>query len=385
MMPANQDPTTQGKVKIIPYIKKDLKILGYFSRIKLKTPGVFLNRTVMGNDFVLTITEAFTPLTRTLPDAFNFSGIDVTTDPTLTYFKSVVAAVEGFDPAAFTSKLNTLFTEYAQIANTQPPTTAPRNPLNMHSFLPDGSDLETYCKRLKTSMESCRPDDGWNHIVWVVEKSSADRVNEQLHALGVNSTWSVTINEVHELSPSFPALLRPSLQRELKQLIDAHNTNDLSLLLRFLTLNRDGGVYRGATVEVLQDLAPSHMTADFYTGQDIVSHYFTTDNVVGAIPGHPIITTGLSLIARNVAAATRPSYLKSVPANVDASALKYGGGLMAIAIMQAARAGLDFVERPFIFCPMIPANADTFTHQKVQLSPEALAIDYDPRYRIPPR
>ena len=356
-------------LKLIPHE------FSYLSRIKLNTPSTTVRLDTLKNgNFKLTVIGDFKPFYPVSPGATDFSDLASKRSlPLIDFFKSTVCPAEGFVPAAYIQKLQDLYDMHASLINTTSFSAATRISLIMHSVWPsDDAYSEQHIKWLLTSMQSCKPSNGWKHIMWVKGGAALSQLNDQLHELGLDPAASIEIKDIKEIvSP---------LQTNIAELIQSGDFVGASRLLRLVLLNQNGGVFRGADVEVLHDLAHYHRAFDLYTGLDHDTAFLPAMGILAAAPNHPTIAAALALIQRNLAPTQRPAYVSAAPQDADVATLTCGGAVLATAIMKSDSVLNDIVLPPRILCPMIAPGSTGYPDASVRLFPDVMAINHSKRY-----
>ncbi|MBS0620541.1 MAG: hypothetical protein JSS61_03675 [Verrucomicrobia bacterium] len=147
------------------------------------------------------------------------------------------------------------------------------------------------------------------HFIWLGPKPFPRESVENVRTwIAKHPGWTVNFWTDRQRPLPYPGMRLRMLSElsftKLKSCFDlADNYGEKSDLLRYEILLQEGGIYVDHDVKCLQSLNPLHSAYDFYCSIDmpytssLPSCIYTTNNLIGVRPGHPILQRCIDLIA----------------------------------------------------------------------------------------
>lgn len=351
----------------------------YLSAIQLTSGSGFLSLVTDKQNFSFTINPSFSP---SFPPPLNASKLlneDKLADPLAQYAYNTVSVNEGYTPEDCIKKIQNMHdTNSPLIANTSF-SDLPSIPLMVHTlWLSNDEFSDQRVHWLATSMNSCNAENGWQHILWVLNRTTEiEAIKNRLRDFGLKTETNVEIKEFSELNSSY--------QTQISNLAEQRDFSSASHIASFEILNKFGGVVRSTGLEILHNLAHYNRSFDLYLGLDQVTTYLPATELMASIPGHPIIQKTLELIQRNLNTLSCPSYLTEIPSDINASDALSGSVILGTAIMNTTSTLRDIVLPARIFCSILKADSKgeaptSYADAHVTLCPDVMAVNHSTRY-----
>lgn len=146
---------------------------------------------------------------------------------------------------------------------------------------------------LNRTMHICRPEDGWNYVIWYAESLTSTTYPTDLLE-GIDQHLKQYIHIRHPNDLECPHSAHEFFQQEFKN----KRYGRASDILRCEILLK-GGVYRDTDFEFIQSPEWLHYHLDFYGGMERISSVTANNAMIAARPEHPIIYHCLNKIVCN--------------------------------------------------------------------------------------
>lgn len=230
------------------------------------------------------------------------------------FFRDLILPQAGINKIDFYNKISTMYTQNLPFIHQEIPLSKPtpqtyRIGLTIHTiwFTTQRNPKPLHGKKLlERTMQVCRPQDGWQYVVWYAESLTETGVPSDL-LQGIDPTLIPFIKIKHpnniDHTPIAPISFSDAFAKE--------QYGKASDIFRYEVL-LEGGVYRDTDFEFIHSPEWLNQHLDFYSGKEDVSSTSAGNAMIGAKPNHPILIKALQTIEDNHNSAQKPAYLNNI-------------------------------------------------------------------------
>ncbi|GAO98807.1 glycosyltransferase sugar-binding region containing DXD motif protein [Caedimonas varicaedens] len=237
-----------------------------------------------------------------------------------------------------------------------------------------------YLQWAEHAVKSNPLSEGWKHFLWIKNRDLLPHTVKYLEEN--NSPLQIKSYDELDLSPRDAEILAQYI-RECKM-------GKSSDFLRYLILEKIGGVYKDTDYIVEQSCTVLNKVYDFYAGVEPMSA-FIGNALIAAKPHHPILQYTLQMIVRNHEGKA-PAYIKTIPSKSGfKTILETGPSIFSVAFYKTAGQdeNIDVVFPPMMLYPTpIPSYPQkTVVKLNDSIPPSALGAHlwqtswFNPKYK----
>lgn len=184
---------------------------------------------------------------------------------------------------------------------------------------------DQYLAWMKTFPQKNPLSEGWEHLLWVQDKTKLPQSLEKLADSGIQ------VREIQEIFPNGWVL-----QEEFEKAVAEKKFGKASDMLRYALVDEIGGLYADTDTQVFHNLRNLFFLYDSIISAEPFPTPCIANHCLATRPKHPMMQECLRLIKRNLDEDLAPSYIKKCTHKLWRTVIETGPAALALAFHKSA-------------------------------------------------